>query len=297
MTTRPRPSGARVLMNTTTRTNFDTELRRHNDVLRQACGIQVHDHILDIGCGTGQTTRQAALIAQAGSALGIDVSAPSIERARQLARTARLRNVVFEQADAQTYRFPPDRFDVAISRFGTMFFDDPVAAFANIARALRPAGRLVMMVWQAHEHNEWIVAINRALEAVEAPVADISEDPNPFSLAYPQNVTDILETAGFADITFTDIREPVCYGVDIATALDWIRGFTCTSEALKRLDTGTAERTLRRLRDTLAEHTSDDGVWFDSRAWIVTARRAHRAEVRAFTKMVNSRCLGRRMPG
>ena len=260
-------------MNTTTRTDFDTELRRHNEVLRRACGIQLHDHILDIGCGTGQTTRQAARTAKAGSAFGVDVSAPSIERARQVARTARIRNVVFEQADAQTYRFPPDHFDLVISRFGTMFFDDPTAAFVNIRRALRPAGRLVMMVWQAHDLNEWIIAVNRSLEATEAPMADASGELNPFSLADPPTVTEILETAGFADITFTDVREPVCYGVDIAAALDWIRGFTCTSEALKRLDPIAAERAARRLRETLTAHTSDDGVWFNSRAWIITARR------------------------
>lgn len=257
-------------MNPATPTTFDTELRRHNEVLRRACDVQVRDHVLDIGCGTGQTTRQAARTARAGSALGVDVSAPSIERARRLAGATKIRNIGFEHGDAQTYRFPPDRFDVAISRFGTMFFDDPTAAFVNIGRALRPAGRLVMLVWQAHERNEWIVAINRSLEA---SVADASGELDPFSLADPQAVTEILEVAGFSDITFTDVREPVHHGRDIPAALDWIRGFTCTSEALKRLDPVAAERAVGRLRDTLAAHTSDDGVWFDSRAWLVTARR------------------------
>ena len=88
----------------------------------------------------------------------------AIERARELARAEGLRNVTFEQADAQVHRFPRERFDLAISRFGTMFFADPVAAFANIGRALRPAGRLVMMVWQAHDRNEWDVAIRQSLE-------------------------------------------------------------------------------------------------------------------------------------
>jgi ubiquinone/menaquinone biosynthesis C-methylase UbiE len=260
-------------MNTTTRTDFDSELRRHHEVLLQAYGIQRHERIVDIGCGTGQTTRQAARTAWAGSALGVDVSASSIGHARRLGRTARIRNVDFEHADAQTYPFPPDHFDVAVSRFGTMFFDDPAAAFANISRALRPAGRLVMMVWQARELNEWIVAIDRALAATEAPVADTSGKLNPFSLADPLTVRDILEHAGFADITFTDIREPVCYGVDIPAALDWILGFTCASEALKRQGPVAAERTVRRLREMLATHAGDDGVWFGSRAWIITARR------------------------
>jgi ubiquinone/menaquinone biosynthesis C-methylase UbiE len=144
-------------------TSYDTELQRHNEVLRQACGVQFRDHVLDIGCGSGQTTREAARAARAGSALGVDVSAAAVERAREAARAEGIRNVIFECANAEVYRFPQERFDVAISRFGTMFFDDPAAAFANISRALRPAGRLMMMVWQAAERNEWDVTIRQAL--------------------------------------------------------------------------------------------------------------------------------------
>jgi len=121
-------------------------------------------------------------MARAGSALGVDVSASAIERARELAEAQEVRNVTFEQADAQVHRFPRERFDLAISRFGTMFFADPVAAFANIGRALRPDGRLVMMVWQASDRNEWDVAIRRSLEgSAAAPAAG----PDPFSLADP----------------------------------------------------------------------------------------------------------------
>jgi ubiquinone/menaquinone biosynthesis C-methylase UbiE len=260
-------------------TGYDAELRRHNEVLRRAVGVQLHDHVLDIGCGTGQTTRQAARTARAGSAFGVDVSAPAIKRARELARAEGLRNVTFEHADAQVHRFPHERFDLAMSRFGTMFFDDPVAAFANIGRALRPAGRLMMMVWQAHERNEWDVTIHQSLEAAEGPAAAACEGPDPFSLADPPTVQEILQAAGFADVTFTDVHEPVYYGPDVAAALDWVRGFTCTSEVLKRLDPAAATRAVERLRQALAAHLSDDGVWFDSRAWIVAAHR-HREGTR-----------------
>ena len=252
---------------------YDAELRRHNEVLRRAVGVQPRDHVLDIGCGTGQTTRQAARTAQAGSALGVDISAPAIERARELARAEGLRNVSFEHANAQVHRFPRERFDLAVSRFGTMFFDDPGAAFANIRRALRPAGRLVMMVWQAHERNEWDVTIRQSLQAAGEPVTIPSGGPDPFSLADPSAVTQILRAAGFADVAFTDVHEPVYYGPDVAAALDWVRGFACTSDVLKRLDPAAAARAAGRLGEALAAHLSEDGVWFDSRAWIVTARR------------------------
>jgi SAM-dependent methyltransferase len=253
--------------------DYDAELRLHNEVLRRACGVRRHDHVLDVGCGTGQTTREAARIATAGSVLGVDLSAPMIDRAREFAQAAGLRNVTFERADAQVHRFPPKQFDLAISRFGTMFFDDPVAAFANIGRALRPAGRLVMMVWQGHERNEWDVAIQGSLEGFQGSVAVAPKGPDPFSLANPTAVEGILDAAGFTDVTFTDVHEPVYYGPDVTAALGWVRSFRCTNDVLKRLDPVAAERALERLRETLAAHASGDGIWFDSRAWIVTARR------------------------
>jgi SAM-dependent methyltransferase len=255
------------------RHGYDAELRRHNEALRQACGVQPRDHVLDIGCGTGQATRQAARAAWRGGALGVDISAPAIERARELARAEGPGNVTFEHADAQARRFPPGRFDLAVSRFGTMFFDDPGAAFANIGGALRPAGRLVMMTWQARESNEWDVTIRRALAGPGGAADAASGGPDPFSLADPPSVREVLEAAGFAGVTFTDVREPVYYGPDVAAALEWARGFTCTGEALKRLDPGDAARAVGRLREALAAHQDDDGVWFSSRAWIVAARR------------------------
>jgi hypothetical protein len=83
----------------------------------------------------------------------------------------------------------------------------------------------------------------------------------------------MLEAAGFADVTFTDVREPMYLGPDVAAALDWVRGYACTRGVLSRVDPAAAARALRRLREMLAAHTSGKGVWFDSRAWIVTARR------------------------
>ncbi|MFE5538245.1 class I SAM-dependent methyltransferase [Streptomyces sp. NPDC056519] len=253
---------------------YDAELRRHDEVLRRAVGIRLRDHVLDIGCGTGQTTRDAARAAGEGSALGVDVSAPAITRARELARTEGPANVAFERADAQAHRFPQERFDLVISRFGTMFFDDPGAAFTNIGRALRPGGRLVMMVWQAGELNEWDVTIRRSLAAAGGPAAGAPGGPDPFSLADPPAVRELLRGAGFTDVSFADVHEEVHYGPDVAAALDWVRGFTWTSEALKRMDPAAAARAVRNLRAALAAHLGDDGVRFDSRAWLVTARRS-----------------------
>jgi SAM-dependent methyltransferase len=143
--------------------DYDAELRLHNDALRRAYEIGPEDRVLDIGCGAGQTTRDAARLASAGWAIGVDISKEMIGRADLLAEAEGLHNVAFERADAQDHPFPTERFDLAISRFGTMFFRDPVAAFTNIGRGLRRDGRLLMMVWQGHERNEWSVSIERLL--------------------------------------------------------------------------------------------------------------------------------------
>ena len=252
------------------RVDYDAELRLHDEVLRRAYGIRAEDRVLDIGCGTGRTTRDAARSARNGSALGVDLSAAMIERARELARLEDVRNVAFEQGDAQVHPFPEHGFDLAISRFGTMFFADPVAAFTNIAAALRPAGRLVMMVWQAHEDNEWSLAIERALDPggpVPAP-----HGREPFSLADRDTVEAVLGAAGFGRARFTDVHQPVWYGPDVAAALRWVGGFSSTRESLARLGAGAAEQALERLGKALAAHASDRGVWLDSRAWIIEAR-------------------------
>lgn len=252
---------------------YDAELQRHNVHFRVAAGVRPGDHVLDVGCGTGQSTRQAARAATDGSALGVDISGPMLERARRLSDDEGLRNVAYQQADAQSHSFAPARFDLGISRFGMMFFADPVAAFANVGRALRPAGRLVVLVWQAHDDNEWSTAIRQALTGgtTTPPVAPGASDP--FSLADPAMTRGILTAAGFTQVGFTEVHEPVYYGPDSATAYDAVLGLQFVKDLLAGLDASAAEQALRRLRTTLAAHETNDGVLFDSRAWIVTARR------------------------
>lgn len=251
--------------------DYDAELRRLNRVLRGAYALRRDDDVLDVGCGTGETTRDAAREAPDGTTVGIDHSAQVIERARELTEAEGLQNITFVHAEAQKHLLASESFDVAISRFGTMFFRDSIAAFANIARALRRDGRLVMMVWQAHELNEWSVALANALADGSLPPAPRGSDP--FSLADPGTVIRTLDAAGFADLTFTDVGEPVYYGPDVATALRWVRGFACTNEAMRSLDPASAEKAVERLRKTLAAHAGTSGIWFDARAWIVSARR------------------------
>jgi SAM-dependent methyltransferase len=245
---------------------YDEELRAHNERLRDAAGVRSGESVLDIGCGAGQTTREAARAAAPGAVLGVDVSPAALERARELAAAESLRNVSFELGDAQTHAFEAGRFDVAISRFGVMFFTDPIAAFGNIARALRPDGRLVAIVWQRHGDNEWAVAIDEAVGSTMA------EGLHPFSLGDPDVTTPILECAGFGDVRFEDVQEPVFYGHDVADGLEWVTGFSDVREALATMAPDARDDAIERLRAMLAAHRTADGVTFDSCAWLVSAR-------------------------
>jgi SAM-dependent methyltransferase len=246
--------------------DYDAELQRYQPFLREASGVGPSSTVLDVGCGAGQSTLDAARAATDGSALGVDVSAPMLELARERGRRQGVHNVAFEQADAARHPFPANHFDVVISRFGTMFFTDPVEAFTNIARAGRPAGHLAMLVWQAAEHQEWVTTIHRALVGDEPPPADASA----FSLADPAVVRGVLDAAGYTSVDLTDLREPVYYGPDADSAFQAILELRMADRVAEFPD-AERERALDRLRTALADRETDRGVWFDTRVWLVTA--------------------------
>lgn len=248
---------------------YDAELARHQRHFGAAAGVGTRDRVLDVGCGAGLTTREAARAAPHGEALGVDVSVPMLEVARQRCADEALRNARFELADAQTHPFPAAHFDVCISRFGVMFFADPGAAFANIARSLRAGGRLAWMVWQDQHRNEWSVAIRRALGLQAAAPGALAA----FSLGDRAAVAQRLSTAGFDSIGFAEVREPVFYGPDADAAFEAVAGFAFVQEALADSNPRRSECS-QGLREVLQAHSTAEGVLFDSRAWIVTARRA-----------------------
>jgi SAM-dependent methyltransferase len=251
--------------------DYDAELRRYHQRLREVIEVSPSDRVLDIGCGSGQTTRDAGRAAVSGSALGVDLSADRLAEARRLSAAEGLHNVSFELADAQVHPFPPAHFTLAVSRFGTMFFADPVAAFTNIARALRPGAPLIQMVWQHRRQQEWDAAIRHALSDREtAPAAGAGD---PFSLASPAAVETILGRAGFSGVQFDDVHEPVYYGPDARAGRDAVLRLQVAQDLLAKHNATQAEQALDRLQRILAEHDTGDGVWFDSRAWIITARR------------------------
>jgi SAM-dependent methyltransferase len=247
---------------------YDEELRAHNERLRAAAAVRPGDDVLDVGCGAGQTTREAARAAAPGRVLGIDISTDALARAHKLTAAEALDNVAYEEGDAQTYPFEAASFDIAISRFGVMFFAEPEAAFANIARALRVGGRIAFLVWQARDDNEWAVAIDEVVGSAWP------EGVGPFSLSDRDATTRMLERAGFADVAFEHVDEPMFFGLEVSEAFEWVSGFSDVSQALAAMEPAARDDAVQRLRDVLGAHVRPGhGVTFASRAWLVSARR------------------------
>ena len=249
---------------------FDRSVAVYHERLLTVAAIGERDHVLDVGCGTGQTTREAARAASSGAALGVDLSSPMIDYARRRATDEGVANVRFAQADAQIYPFEPGASDVAISRTAAMFFGDHAAAFTNIGRALRSGGRLVLVTWQPLSGNEWIREISGAL-AAGRDLPPPPPDAGPFSLSDPDRVRVLLMTAGFADVELDGTTAGMWFGNDADDAHRFVLGLM--GWMLEGLDNVGRTRAIDALRATMAAHETPDGVLFESAAWTIQASR------------------------
>ncbi len=252
---------------------FEASAAGYRDAFFDAADITSDDVVLDIGCGSGATTREAARRASGGSALGIDLSSPMLELAARRAEDEGVDNVAFVHGDAQVYPFASDEFSVAISRSGAMFFADPVAAFTNIGRALRADGRLMLMVWQSIDRNHWIRDLSAILTAGRDVPAPPPGAPGPLSLADPDRVDALLSASGFHDIALADVAAPMCFGATADDAFRFVSGMGFVQFMLKDLDDSARARALDELQSNIDAHASAEGVCYDSAAWLVNARR------------------------
>ncbi|AUI58948.1 class I SAM-dependent methyltransferase [Amycolatopsis sp. BJA-103] len=244
---------------------FNDGVAAYRDIFFSAAGIQSTDNVLDVGCGAGQTTRDAAGQASAGSALGVDLSSEMLSVARRLAEQERVPNVSFEQADAQVHPFPEGGFDVVVSRHGSMFFGTPLAAFANLARATRPGGRLVLLTWQPLRLNEWITTFRTIFAAGrEVPTSNLA-------LSDPLETEALLSSAGYTDVRSTAVDKPMYFGQDVDDAAEFI--VEQHGGRLSDLDENTRTKAVETLRADLAGHQTDRGVFYRSAAWLIEARR------------------------
>jgi SAM-dependent methyltransferase len=251
---------------------YDDAVRALHRRLMAAAEIRPGDRVLDVGCGTGQCTRDAARLAGPGGATGIDLSLPMVQHAERTARRQGLANADFVHGDAQVFALPEGAFDVALSRTGAMFFADQVAAFSNIARALRPGGRLVMVSWRSAAENEWFTLLVDALlpgVPMPEPAGDL---PTPFRHADREGTAAVLERAGFEGVGFEAIDTAMYLGSDAADGFPKLRDLF--GWMVRDLPAPELERALARMLDVLRAHETPAGVAIASASWLVTARRA-----------------------
>ena len=228
------------------------------------------ERVLDIGCGGGVTSAAfAAAVGADGHVDGADISTVILDVARQ--RYADRRNLEFTTADAGVYPFEPGTYDLITSRFGVMFFPEPITAFANLLRAAKPGGRLVFMCWRALPENPWMGApAAAAFTILPRPEKPDPDAPGPFSLADPEKVERILREAGFRDITLTPIDETLNLG-ELAPALDFMTKMGPTAEPLKEASPAEREAAIAAMRAAMEPHVTRDGLLMPAATWLVEA--------------------------
>jgi SAM-dependent methyltransferase len=238
-------------------------------------GLLPGQQVIDLGCGSGRTTLElAARVSPGGHVTGVDISAEMLAGARERAARLHVGNVEFVHADVQVHDLGEARFDAAYSRFGVMFFADPVAAFGNIRRALRPGGLLAFACWQSLFDNEWMLIPGAAVAEVTGSVPAVPgpDEPGPFSLADPGHVRAVLDAAGFGSVTIEPHADYVTISEDripeVARASFRVGG---VREALREADDDVRQRALAAIEQALRARVQDGEVRASRGVLLVTA--------------------------
>lgn len=253
-------------------TKMDEALRPLGDAAIVAASPQPGEHVLDLGCGCGDSTLELArLVGSEGRVTGIDLSAPMLAVAR--ARTAALSQVTLVEADAARAALP--RVDVVYSRFGVMFFDDPPAAFAHVRAAMRTGGRLAFVCWRSPPENEWVKVPLEGItpHLLPAPAPD-PHAPGPFAFSSRARIEQILGDAGFSDINVEGLDTLVQWTTssDLEVGVDLLSRMGPASRKLNDVDDDVRARAVEGIREALRPYQDDRGLALGAATWVVTAR-------------------------
>jgi ubiquinone/menaquinone biosynthesis C-methylase UbiE len=256
-------------------------LSYHSDVPLRALDIGRGSKVLDVGCGWGDTAIELAKkVGPTGSVLGLDCCDAFLQKGRDDAAEARLENVRFVAADVQTYRFEPE-YDFCFSRFGMMFFANPVAAMRNVRSALKPGGRLMFITWRAIGDNAWAEVPKKLMLDYLPPPGEDGQTcgPGPFSMANPEVVATQLKAAGFEDARFEPVDGDIMVGASVDQALDFQLALGPAGEIFREAGSLAEKRRAEietAMRARLSGYQRDGKVFMPSGSWTITARKPAR---------------------
>ncbi len=252
---------------------LDAQVRPYGLAAMQALAPQPGETLLDVGAGCGETSLQLAdAVGAEGRVLGVDISAPMLERARQRAQGRA--NIDFLRADAQCHPFEAGFATGVFSRFGVMFFADPAAAFANLGRALAPGGRIAFVCWQERARNDWMTVPLAALASeVPLPPPPAPDAPGPFSLGAASRLRAVLKDADFVDVELTELLRNWGGPLEDSVAFYMQVGPVASALRAAEVDEAGLARIRELLMRTLAPFCDEAGnLALPSAAWVVTAR-------------------------
>lgn len=252
-------------------------LSRHSEIVFPTLPVRPGDHVLDVGCGFGDTAiRLAELVGPGGQVVGVDCCDAFLDDARAEVRARGLTNVCFVRADAEV-ALPTNQFDFVFARFGTMFFANPVAGLRNMRKALRPGGRMVHIVWRDRADNPWLSMAKDVVLRFLPPPGDGAQTcgPGPFSMADEATVRAMMTAAGYEQIEFRRVDAPVLVGKDVADAIAFQLAIGPAGEVFREAGE-LAEARRAEIEAALAEainrqKTAADGVVMDSSSWVISA--------------------------
>lgn len=252
-------------------------LSHHSDAIFPTLEVNAGERILDVGCGFGDTACMLAeRVGPTGEVVGIDCCDAFMADGRKEAAEKGLGNVTFVEGDVEIYPFEAD-FDMVFSRFGTMFFSNPVAAMKNMRRALKPGGRMTLIVWRDRADNHWgTVPKEVLLRHLPEPGDDAQTcGPGPFSQADREMVTGQLRAAGFEEIGFERVDAPFRTGLSVEDAINFQLAVGPAGEIYREAGALAHEKhdvIMADLAEAYRPYVRDDGVYMPSSSWVITAR-------------------------
>ena len=258
------------------RKKLDGQIGDIGKIAIDRAGVTAGQCVLDIGCGCGDSSLELARrVGPDGTVRGVDISQPMLEQAVRRAALEPALKLDFQRHDAQTADFPAAAYAHGFSRFGVMFFEDPIAAFTNIRKALTVDGRLTFICWRPLDENPWMnIPLGVAGQFVELPEPLPPGAPGPFAFADGELARQILESTGYSDVTLEPLYEPL-YLSGPGTAAEAAAHATQMGPVARMLgesDKATVKRVEAALAETLTPYYDGAGIRMNSACWIVSAR-------------------------